>query len=83
MELEDYVENPELVKNDFKVLHNSDIDCKVLIDPVFDFYREGFRDLVIRTPKWVKTINATEGGSLFGERIESMKFLDFLNSKNR
>jgi len=34
--------------------------------------------LVVRTPKWVRTINATEGGSLFGNRIKNMKFVDFL-----
>jgi hypothetical protein len=34
--------------------------------------------MVIHTPKWVRTINATEGGSLFGERIDTMKFSEFL-----
>ena len=50
-----------------------------LLDPVFDFYREAFLDLVLRTPKWTRTINSTEGGSLFGDRIENIKFVDFLN----
>ena len=37
-----------------------------------------FLDLVVRTPRWTRTVNATEGGSLFGNRIENMKFTDFL-----
>lgn len=72
--------NKDMVKKFYKILYNPDSNCKVMVDPIFDYYREGFCDLVLRTPKWVRTINATEGGSLFGERIEAMKFSDFLNT---
>lgn len=33
----------------------------------------------MRAPKWTNTINSTEGGSLFSDRIKNMKFVDFLN----
>ena len=69
----------EASKKHYRVIENKELNCKVLIDPVFDFYREAFCDLVTRTPKWVKTINSTEGGSIFGENIELMKFKQFLN----
>ena len=62
----------------FKIIKNTDLGIEVLSDPVFDFYREAFLDLVKRSPKWVKTINCTEGGSLFGNSIKNMKFVDVL-----
>jgi len=73
-----YDNDVDRVKRDHKIVYNQAFDCDVLIDPIYDYYREGFCDLVGHTPHWVRTINATEGGSLFGERIESMKFSDFL-----
>ena len=62
----------------FKKITNVDLKIKALSDPIFDFYREAFLDLVVRTPKWVRTINATEGGSLFGKGIKNMKFEEIL-----
>ena len=62
----------------FKKITNTDLKVKVLSDPIFDFYREAFLDLVTRTPKWTKTINATEGGSIFGKGIKNMKLKDVL-----
>ena len=64
----------------YRRIFNDDLGTESLLDPVFDFYREAFLDLVIRTPRWINTINATEGGSLFGKRIKNMKFVDFLNT---
>ena len=66
------------VSKRYRKVFNKEIGTESLLDPVFDFYREAFLDLVVRTPKWARTINATEGGSLFGQRIENMKFTDFL-----
>ena len=66
----------------YRKVFNKDLGTESLLDPVFDFYREAFLDLVVRTPRWTKTINATEGGSLFGKRIKNMKFVDFLNAYN-
>ena len=37
-------------------------------------------EFIDRSPSWLTTINATEGGSIFGKRIESMKFGDFLKN---
>ena len=63
---------------EFLRIINTDLQIEVLSDPIFDFYREAFLDLVTRSPKWVKTINCTEGGSLFGKGIKNMKFEDIL-----
>ena len=62
----------------FKRIKNTDLQIEVLSDPIFDFYREAFLDLVTRSPKWGITINCTEGGSLFGKGIKNMKFEDIL-----
>ena len=70
------------VSKRYRKVFNKDLGTESLLDPVFDFYREAFLDLVVRAPKWVNTINATEGGSLFGKRIKNMKFIDFLNKYN-
>ena len=64
----------------YRKVFNEDLGTESLLDPVFNFYREAFLDLIMRTPKWIDTVNATEGGSLFGKRIKNMKFADFLNT---
>jgi hypothetical protein len=66
------------VSKRYRKVFNKEYGTETLLDPVFDFYREAFLDLVVRTPRWTRTVNATEGGSLFGNRIENMKFTDFL-----
>lgn len=77
-ELLQVCDGPEDVQKRYKKIHNPDLGCDVLLDPVFDYYREAFLDLVKRTPSWAKTINATEGGSLFGDSIENFPFSHFL-----
>ena len=62
----------------YKRIFNPHLGFNVLVDPVFDFYREAFCDLVTRTPSWLETVNATEGGSLFNDRIIQMTFEEFL-----
>ncbi len=71
------------VHEKYRNIFNPDIETETILDPVFDFYREALLDLVKRSPQWVKTINSTEGGSLFGERIQNLKFLEFLESNKK
>ena len=47
-------------------------------DPVFQFYSSALKEFISRSPKWVNTINATEGGSIFGDRITCTTFHEFL-----
>ena len=70
-------DNPSFNKL-FKKVHNPDFNCNCILDPLFQFYSEALKEFIVRSPEWVTTINATEGGSIFGERILSMKFSDFL-----
>ena len=67
-------------KNYFKKIHNPDFNCDAIVDPLYQFYRMALLEFISRSPSWLTTINATEGGSIFGKRIESMKFIDFLKN---
>jgi len=76
-----FYQNEKQLKKEFRIVHNDDFDSDTLVDPTFDFYRALFCELALRAPSWVTTVNATEGGSLFGNRIEPMTFADFLDQQ--
>lgn len=63
----------------FQKIHNPDFNSYCILDPLFLFYSMALKEFITRSPKWVSTINATEGGSIFGNRILSMKFKNFLD----
>ncbi len=63
----------------FKKVYNPEFDCSCIVDPLFQFYSSALKEFINRSPSWLKTINATEGGVIFGDRIKCMKFRDFLN----
>jgi len=65
----------------FQTIYNPDFDCKCIIDPLFQFYSSALKEFIARSPEWLTTINATEGGSIFGKRINGMKFQEFLNRR--
>jgi len=62
----------------FPKVFNPDIRKYCILDPIFQFYSTGFKEFISRSPSWLTTINATEGGCIFGNRIKSMTFADFL-----
>lgn len=76
---------PKLDKNSpafkklFPKIYNPHFDCYCILDPVFQYYSKAFKEFISRTPPWVATINATEGGTIFGERIECTTLQNFLN----
>jgi hypothetical protein len=79
-------ENVELIKKDdpkfnnyFKKIYNPDFNCEAIVDPLYQFYRMALLEFIERSPLSVTTINATEGGSIFGKRIKSIKFKLFLD----
>ncbi len=63
----------------FKKILNPDFNSYCIVDPLFQFYSEALKEFISRSPLWVTTINSTEGGSIFGERVLSMKFITFLH----
>ncbi|RZD43904.1 MAG: hypothetical protein CXT78_07345 [Thaumarchaeota archaeon] len=62
----------------YKKVYNPDFNCICILDPLYQFYSEALKEFISRSPDWLTTINATEGGSIFGDRIKSMKFEKFL-----
>jgi len=72
--------NNETFQKLYKKIYNPDFNCYCILDPVYQYYSLALKDFILRSPKEITTINATEGGSIFGERIKSMKFSDFLIS---
>jgi len=62
--------------------YNPDFDCYCIQDPTYQYYSNALKEFISRSPEWVKTINATEGGCIFGKRIICKSFKDFLNNHN-
>lgn len=77
--------SPEIDKNSvtfkklFPKIYNPDFNCYCILDPIFQYYSSALRDFIARSPSWVNTINATEGGTIFGERIKCITFENFLS----
>lgn len=69
-------------KKAFPTIYNPDFKCYCKQDPIFQFYSNALKEFVPKSPKWVKTINATEGGAIFGKGITCIKFKDFLQKYN-
>jgi hypothetical protein len=62
----------------FKKIYNPDFNCNCIVDPLFQFYSSALKEFIVRSPEWLTTINATEGGSIFGDKIIGMPFDSFL-----
>ena len=62
----------------FKKIYNPDFNCNCIVDPLFQFYSSALKEFIVRSPEWLTTINATEGGSIFGDRIIGIPFNTFL-----
>jgi hypothetical protein len=63
----------------FPKIYNPDFKCYSILDPIFQYYSNGLKEFISRSPSGITTINATEGGSIFGERIKCTTFEDFLH----
>ncbi len=72
------VNQKDVFKRAYPTVYNPDFDCYCKQDPVFLYYSNALKEFIRRTQKKVKTINATEGGAIFGEGIKSMMLKDFL-----
>lgn len=64
----------------FPKIHNPEFDCNCILDPYFQYYSNALKDFIGRSPSWVNTINSTEGGCIFGEKITCKRFEDFLKN---
>ena len=63
----------------FPKIHNPEFNSTCILDPIFQYYSSALKEFISRSPPEIITINATEGGSLFGDKIHCKSFNDFLN----
>lgn len=65
-------------------VYNPHLHRTYVTDPVFAWYRENLLQMARQVPIWedgpVKTINCTEGGTVFGPGIEVMPLSQFLTT---
>ena len=73
----------ESFKKLFPKLYNPDLKSYFILDPIFQLYRNALLEFIERSPKWLTTYNATEGGSIFGNRVNNIKFSDFLEMNKK
>ncbi len=71
-------QNSSAFKKLFPKIYNPEFNCSCILDPYFQYYSNALKDFIARSPSWVNTVNATEGGSIFGQRITCMDFERFL-----
>lgn len=62
----------------FPKITNPYFNCTCVLDPIFQYYSSALKEFIQRSPVDVTTINATEGGCIFGNRITCLQFTDFL-----
>jgi hypothetical protein len=72
----------ELFKKLFPKIYNPEFKSTCILDPIFQYYSSALKEFISRSPPELTTINATEGGSLFGEKIHCKPFEIFLNEFN-
>ena len=70
--------NSEVFQKLYNKIYNPDFDCNCILDPLFQFYSAALKEFISRSPEWLTTINATEGGSIFGDSVVCKKFKEFL-----
>ena len=72
--------NSPTFKKLFPKIFNPQIGKYCILDPIFQFYSTAFKEFISRSPSWLTTINATEGGSIFGDKVKCITFSEFLKN---
>ena len=75
----DVDQNSEEFKRAYPTIYNPYFNCYCKQDPPFVYFSNALKEFIQRTTKIVKTINATEGGAIFGDGIECMTLKNFLS----
>jgi len=75
-------ENSDAIEKAFPLTFNPIFNCYSRQDPIFLYYSNALKGFIERTQNRVRTINATEGGVLFGNGIRCMKFKEYLDMQN-
>jgi len=68
-----------IFKKLFPKIYNPEFNSNCILDPLFLYYSNALKEFISRSPSWITTLNATEGGCIFGERIKCITFKEFLS----
>ena len=63
-------------------IHNPIYNVTCIQDPIFQYYSNALKEFIVKASKYVKTINATEGGTIFGDGIECTTLKEFIENYN-
>lgn len=69
-------------KKAYPKIHNPIYDVTCIQDPIFQYYSNALKEFILKASKHVKTINATEGGTIFGNGIECITLKKFIQNYN-
>lgn len=72
--------NSDKFKKLYVTIYNPEFNSYCFQDPIYQYYSTAFKEFISRSPPWLTTINATEGGSLFGDRIKCTTLTEFLKT---
>ena len=67
----------------FPRIYNPEFNCYCMLDPLYQYYSKALKEFISRSPSWLTTINATQGGSIFGDRINCLTLEKFLNNYSK
>jgi hypothetical protein len=79
---DDVDQKSEAFKKAYPIVYNSQYNCEVQQDPIFQYYSNALKEFIKRVSEKVKTINATEGGAIFGDGINCDSLENFIKKYN-
>jgi len=74
--------NSSKFKKAYPKIHNPIYNVTCIQDPIFQYYSNALKEFILKASKYVKTINATEGGTIFGNGIECVTLKNFIKNFN-
>jgi hypothetical protein len=74
--------NSEEYKKAYPKIYNPIFNVTCIQDPIFQYYSNALKEFILKTSKVVTTINATEGGTIFGNGIECTTLKKFIEKYN-
>jgi hypothetical protein len=78
----DIDQNSQAFKKAYPIIHNSKYNCDIQQDPIFQYYSNALKEFIRKVSDKVVTINATEGGAIFGDGINCDSLKNFIQKYN-
>lgn len=75
-------QNSQAFKKAYPIIHNSKYNCDIQQDPIFQYYSNALKEFIRKVSHKVTTVNATEGGAIFGDGIDCDSLKNFIQKYN-